>query len=447
MERKKVGIGIGVIALLFLIVIILIFGLKDKTYNVTFNTGTNNEIVEVKANDTVSNPSNPTKEGYTFDGWYYNGVKFDFTTKITKDIVLEAKWISNLESFTVTFNTDGGSSINSQTVEDGKTLNVPNSPTKKGYTFVGWYYNGEEFDFNTAITKNITLKAVWKKSSSTETTKYTVTFNTDGGNSINSQTVLKNGKVVKPADPKKDGYTFLGWYYNGSKYDFSSKVTKNITLTAKYTKNPVVVTKYTVTFDTDGGSNVASQTVELGKLATKPADPTKEGYTFVGWYYNGSEYNFATKVTKNITLTAKYTKNPVVVTKYTVTFNTDGGSNVASQTVESGKLATKPADPTKDGYTFLGWYHNGSKYDFSSKVTGNITLTAKYNPVVKMEIVDVPNTTAHQAKLYIVQGTTKVRGTVDVTNSNGVTITKTVEVTGLDIIKGMYNYSNPKVLD
>jgi len=142
------------------------------------------------------------------------------------------------------------------------------------------------------------------------------------------------------------------------------------------------VSKYTVTFDSDGGSAVAAQTVEDGKTATKPADPTKEGYTFVGWYLGSDKYDFSKPVTGNITLTAKWEKVVAPPVTYTVTFDSDGGSAVAAQTVEDGKTATKPADPTKEGYTFKGWYLGSTAYDFSKPVTGNITLTAKWEKVV-----------------------------------------------------------------
>jgi len=138
--------------------------------------------------------------------------------------------------------------------------------------------------------------------------------------------------------------------------------------------------KYTVTFDSNGGSSVDKQTVESGKKAAKPANPTKDGYTFIEWTLNGKTYDFNNTVTSNITLVATWKKvetKPEVV-KYTVTFNSNGGSAISSQTVVSGVKAVKPANPTKDGYTFVEWTLNGKTYDFNTAVTSNITLVASW---------------------------------------------------------------------
>ena len=153
------------------------------------------------------------------------------------------------------------------------------------------------------------------------------------------------------------------------------------------TQGRVLVTEvYTVTFDSYGGTPVPpAQEVEYGLTATKPADPTLKGYTFAFWYLgedeqNATAYDFDTPVTENITLTAKWNIN-----KYTVTFNSYGGTPVPPvQEVEYGLTATKPADPTLKGYTFAFWYlgedeQNATAYDFDTPVTENITLTAKWH--------------------------------------------------------------------
>ena len=140
---------------------------------------------------------------------------------------------------------------------------------------------------------------------------------------------------------------------------------------------------YIVTFETNGGSAVASQTIVDNGTATTPTEPTKEGYTFAGWYTDTDctvEYNFSGVVTKNITLYAKWTVNT-----YTVTFNTDGGSAVDSQTVNYNSTATTPTEPTKTGYTFAGWYTDAgctNSYDFLAAVTESITLYAKWTEVI-----------------------------------------------------------------
>ena len=136
---------------------------------------------------------------------------------------------------------------------------------------------------------------------------------------------------------------------------------------------------YIVTFETNGGSAVASQTIVDNGTATTPTAPTKTGYTFAGWYTDAgctNSYDFLAAVTESITLYAKWTVNT-----YTVTFNTDGGSAVDSQTVNYNSTATTPTEPTKEGYTFAGWYTDAdcsTEYNFTASVTGNITLYAKW---------------------------------------------------------------------
>ncbi|MBD5446249.1 MAG: pectate lyase [Treponema sp.] len=137
---------------------------------------------------------------------------------------------------------------------------------------------------------------------------------------------------------------------------------------------------YTVTFDSNGGSEVKPQTVEEGKTATKPSDPTKEGYIFDAWYVEGgNSFDFASAITADIKLVAKW-KDPNK--EYcTVTFKESDGKE-STQSVVKGEKATKPTtDPKKDGYTFLGWYNGDTVFDFSTPITNNIALTAKWEQI------------------------------------------------------------------
>ena len=147
------------------------------------------------------------------------------------------------------------------------------------------------------------------------------------------------------------------------------------------TQGRVLVTEvYTVTFDSYGGTPVPpAQEVEYGHTATKPVEPTLKGYTFVGWYLDGEEepFDFGTTITSDITLTAKWEIN-----KYTVTFDSYGGSKVDPQVVEYGLYAQEPEEPTLKGFTFAYWYldDENEAYDFeNTPVTADITLTAKWH--------------------------------------------------------------------
>ena len=287
------------------------------------------------------------------------------------------------EEYTVTFNSYGGTPVPpAQEVEYGLTATKPDDPTLKGYTFAFWYLGDDEqnataYDFDTPVTGDITLTAKWNIN------KYTVTFNSYGGTPVPPAQEVEYGlTATKPDDPTLKGHTFAFWYLGedeqtATAYNFGTPVTENITLTAKWNIN-----KYTVTFDSNGGTPVPpAQKVEYGLTAAEPTSaPTKTGYTFDGWYLgddeqNATAYDFNTPVTENITLTAKWNIN-----KYTVTFNSYGGTPVPpAQEVEYGLTATEPATaPTKTGYTFDGWYLGDEKYDFSDAVEQNITLYANW---------------------------------------------------------------------
>lgn len=144
-----------------------------------------------------------------------------------------------------------------------------------------------------------------------------------------------------------------------------------------YSIDPAEAVTYTVSFNTDGGSAIEAQTVESGAVATRPANPTKEGFAFDNWYTSSAlttVFNFATPITVDTVLYAKW------INTYTVTFDTDGGSEVEPQTVVSGGTATQPEDPTKDSFTFDGWYDSeDAEYDFATPVTEDITIYAKWS--------------------------------------------------------------------
>ena len=201
-------------------------------------------------------------------------------------------------------------------------------------------------------------------------TPVTVTYDYGERGGIYAEQIVQAGeKAVKPDDPKMNGLTFGGWYTDedctdGNEYNFTAPVTKGLTLTAKWTAN-----SYTITFDTDGGSEVAPIAQDYGTQITAPADPTREGYTFMGW----EPALPPTMPAENMTIKAQWRIN-----QYTITFDTDGGSAVDAQTVAYGEKAKTPADPTKTGYTFAGWELGGNAYDFAAAVTGNMTLTAKW---------------------------------------------------------------------
>lgn len=345
-----------------------------KKHTVTFDSSEGSKVDSqtVKEGDPVSKPDNPTREGYTFNGWLLGGDPYDFTTPVMQDLTLTASWTKNKSTYTVKFDLNGGDgNIADQKVKEGSTIDRPANPTREGYTFMGWQYEDSDWNFLNTVASNMTLTAQWKRN---EVKKYTVAFDTADGTSIDPQTIRDGGKVSKPDDPTREGYEFKGWTLNGVDYDFTAPVKADLVLTAVWT--PVKPKTYTITFDTDGGTVVPSQTVKDKGTATEPTAPTKTGYEFKGWLLDGKTYDFTTPVTKDVTLKAKWEKTKVE--SYTVAFNSAEGSEVASQTVEQGKTAVKPDDPTREGYTFLGWYAGDAAYDWDTPVTGNLILTAHW---------------------------------------------------------------------
>lgn len=163
----------------------------------------------------------------------------------------------------------------------------------------------------------------------------------DGSDEYAKQIVQTGEKAIEPDVPSRQGYQFTDWYLDDTKYDFNTAVTKDMTLTAKWTAN-----SYTITFDTNGGSAVAPITQDYGTDITAPAAPTKTGYTFMGWEPEIP----ATMPAEDLTVTAQWRIN-----QYTIAFDTGGGSAIAPITQDYGTQITAPADPTREGYTFIGW--------------------------------------------------------------------------------------------
>ena len=370
--NNKAKVIAGVCAVVGIVSIIVAFLLSgSKTYTITFDTdgGNNIPMQEVKKGEMVSKPVNPTKEGYTFIRWEYQNMAYDFTTSVTSDMTLKARWEKNQEEvkYKITFKIDG----NTKEIEvsDVKEINLDilNFEEKEGFELV-WYLDGNEYDFNTPLNSDVILEGKYEK-----VTTFTVKFNSNGGSNVASQKVKSKGKVKEPTNVTKYGFILDGWYLNNQKYDFNKEVTKGITLTAKWKEDPNI-TRYTVKFDSDKGSNVASQKVIENETVTTPKTPTKTGYKFVEWQLNGKKYDFKTKVSEDITLKAVWKE----LEKFTVTFSSDGGSTVPSSTVTEGNAVSKPANPTKDGYTFKEWQLDGKTFDFKTVITKNITLKAIY---------------------------------------------------------------------
>lgn len=295
-----------------------------------------------------------------------------------------------LETYSINFDSAGGTAIAAITIEEGSYPDQPETPTREGYIFVGWMLDDEYYDFSESVNGDITLRAVWKEVEP-DKTYYTVTFDTDGGNNISSQ-VIEEGQPASrpPVYPVKEGYTFVGWTLNGTEYDFNSPVTSDITIVATWEENKQeepqdpdkpAETTYTIRFNGNGGtlgSGCSIQTVKTGDLAKNTCTATRNGYTLVG-FNNNSNATVSNITTRRITSNTTYyaiwrrnqTTNPVnpeppKVTTYQLSFNPNGGdlgSNCpgygSQRTVNEGTALSSVCTVTRAHYTFTGWTING----------------------------------------------------------------------------------------
>ena len=250
---------------------------------------------------------------------------------------------------TVTFLSDGESAAPPQ-IRANTPAARPADPTKEGNTFIGWYNGKEKWNFADAVATDLTLTAKW------QINRYTITFDTAGGSEVAPITQDYGTTITAPANPAKTGYTFAGW-------DRESPTTmpaENITLTARWQVN-----QYTITFKPENGGQDIVIKQDYGTAITPPAAPTRTGYTFAGW----DRESPTTMPAGDMTITAQWQLN-----RYTITFDTAGGSEVPSITQDYGTAITPPAAPTRTGYTFAGW----DKTIPSTMPAGDMTITARW---------------------------------------------------------------------
>ena len=316
-------------------------------YTITFDTNGGSEIAPITQDygTKITAPDKPTRKGYTFKGWD----KEIPETMPAENITVKAQW--EINQYTITFDTNGGSEIAPITQDYGTKITAPDNPTRKGYTFKGWDKEIPE----TMPADNITVKAQW------EINQYTITFDTNGGSEIAPITQDYGTKITAPDNPTRKGYTFKGW----DKEIPETMPAENITVKAQWKIN-----QYTIAFDTNGGSEIAPITQDYGTEITVPDNPTRKGYTFKGWDKEIPK----TMPAENITVKAQWEIN-----QYTITFDTNDGSEIAPITQDYGTAITAPADPTRKGYTFKGW----DKEIPETMPAENITITARWKDTEK----------------------------------------------------------------
>lgn len=394
------------------------FGSSSKNGSLTFTLNQNYKINQFKVGIAKYNDKDGGKvkvqcgeysEDFTpessvleFDGKSFTSYEtntFTISTTVKRAYVKSIEFLyNNAETCTVAYY-DGADVISTFTVDKGTTLDEtskPANPEKEGYVFAGWYTNvdlTDKYNFDLPVTADLKLYAKFEESVAVET--QTVTFMKDAETLFDTSVVKKGNTVGVPAEPTNDGYSFAGWYTDvkcTTAYDFNLPVNTDITLYAKW------LAKYTVSFDTDGGSTVESQTVVTGNKATKPAvNPTKKGYNFVGWYTDNTyttEFDFEnTIITDNTTIYAKF-EDTSIIRLNGYTFN---------------KISTLEGLTT--GYYVIGGYiSNSNEYKYMiSDMNTTKSFKSSDNPTEFYEIKLKGNsvTIKNSKNMYIISNTEK----------------------------------------
>lgn len=282
--------------------------------------------------------------------------------------------ILNSASFTIIFDSNGGESVPRQSVEYSKKVEKPEDPNRDEHSFDCWCSDKElatEYDFSQEVTEAFTLYARWKLAVAT------VMFNTNFGSAVRPAKVNVGEKMELPENPTKKGFLFKEWCMDSgglTPFDPETSIAGNMTLYA------IWVDACSVTFDSDGGTEIPEQNIKLGELAVYPMTPTKDNHKFAHWCIDEERtevFDFSTPVTENITLYAVF-----IQTSNTVVFDSNGGSEVEKQKVSIGGFAEKPDPPEKTGFDFVCWCTDKdctNEFVFARmSVNSPITLYAKW---------------------------------------------------------------------
>ncbi len=328
------------------------FSYIPKTFKLTYMDGEDVlEVVDITEFATVAVNKVVTKEHYTLDGWYAEGVKVTEIASVSGDITVNAKWTP--VNYTITY--VNGDSTETVTAAYGSTHTVKADPEKAHYTFDGWFNGDAKAEGSFTVEGDVTLTAKWTP------VNYTLTY-VDGEDTTTEEFVY-NTDVTLEVPAAKTGWSFLGWY---TEAEFTNAVTavkldSNKTVYAKWVEN------YTITYVVDGETHHTAKADKGTQIQLIDA-PAKPGYTFDGWLDSTNNNNIATSpytVASDVTFTASYTKDIVY---YTFSYKVDG-EVVETVTKAEGTVITLDRAAAKDGYRFAGWSVDGN-------ITGSVTLNS-----------------------------------------------------------------------
>ncbi len=312
-------------------------------------------------------------------------------------------------------------------------MSQPSAPTRDGYTFKGWYWCSSQegmtdeqlelnkVDFSQPIENNATIYALWDKEA--VEASYDVLYVANGGQFMTGEDTMQgltdsDGFMRQPPAPTRDGYTFGGWYWHADlsgytdeqkaadKVDFNQAISSSAVVYAQWVENKEQADEYNVLYVANGGQFVTGETYQQGVtdsdgIMRQPAAPTREGYTFEGWYWHADlsgytdeqkaadKVDFAEPVQSNVTIYAQW-KAETPVEKVTVTFVDNFNKTESKVEVNKGETVAKPADPSCEGYEFTGWSSTFedadgnplyTPVDFSKAIEEDATYYAFYTEV------------------------------------------------------------------
>ncbi|MDR0598015.1 MAG: InlB B-repeat-containing protein [Treponema sp.] len=347
-------------------------GGDPERHTVTFDSQGGSAVDPITAEEgaEVPKPADPAKADHTFQGWYSaaeGGTLYAWPHTLNADVTMYARWEAAgpppAQQYTITFNSQNGSTVAPVTADEGTQVPKPADPARENYTFEGWYSaasGGTLYAWPYALERDITMYARWTAAGQPPVQRHTITFDSHGGSAVPPITANEGTQVSKPADPVKNGYAFQGWFdaeTGGAAYDWPHALAATVTMHAQWT-----LAAYSISYNLGGGTNAAENpaeyTIESADIAL--AAPTRAGYTFGGWFANSGFTGAAVTAipagsTGDRTFYARW--SPIV---YNISYNLGGGTNApanpATYTIASAGITL--AAPSRAGYAFGGWFDN-----------------------------------------------------------------------------------------
>ena len=379
-------------------------------YFETFGGETIEPITKLEPGSVVTLPT-PKRDGYTFDYWYTTK-DLEFNTDLRKTVTVNetmtvyAGWFAL--DYNIEFITNCGLKLPVLNALTDEEITLP-VIERDNYEFLGWYEGDKLYTRTTMEPRNIVLTAKWGQLS------HEVTLNTNGGEVeqeyINQK--VENYKTVILPTPSKQGYVFLGWYNGEELFTEETLITEDVVLTAKYDEASKYTNTYKITYELDGGTLKDKDSSYKAGEEVVFGTPTKEGYTFLGWYLNKDfEGRTIDKFTisdfGNKTIYAKWVADNV---EYEVVFIDHLGNILETKKVKYGSLIE---NIVYDGESFVeySWYNNNKVFDFNTPVTSDLTLVAKWSILADILADLVPNRTNDD--IYLPQNINTSLGNIDV---------------------------------